>query len=279
MSCRRPSGPPRYWTNSFTIALRVSYRSGRAVSTATAPPRHPSGATQTRHGASRRTRRSAARSRGPRMRPDGRPEHEQPGVALGDDLEQRAHRPPARDAQELGRDAERGGARRGRADLLERLLVRERRVLRRRRASRSPDTAAGAACSRRSAGRPPRARWRPPSPPRPGRSATWSVARTTGRAPVRAVAGGAAVRSRSLTSAMPSSSTADHTPRSVRSQSGPSGRKGTSSVDAASRHVVQTRRPGWANLFTVCPLDGRGREEEEKQWLLPRSRRDSSSRP
>jgi hypothetical protein len=43
--------------------------------------------------------------------------------------------------------------------------------------------------------------------------------------------------------------------------------------------VVQTRRPGWANLFTVCPLDGREREEEEKQWLLPRSRRDSSSRP
>ena len=89
----------------------------------------------------------------------------------------------ARDAQQLGRDAERGRARRRLAHGLEVLLVRQRRVLAARGSSSSDRPAAGS-CSRRSAARPPRARSRAPPARRSGSTRTDSVPSTPG-APAR----------------------------------------------------------------------------------------------
>ena len=70
----------------------------------------------------------------------GRAEHEQARLGLVCQFDQRRDRARARDPQQLGRDAERRGPRRGRADRVEILLVRQRRVLA-ARASPSADTA------------------------------------------------------------------------------------------------------------------------------------------
>src|SRR6476659_3530171 len=87
-----------------------------------------------------------------------------------------------------------------------------------------------------------------------GSISTESVPRTTGRARRRTAPGGVAVRSRSLTSAMPSS----RLPiiRSAPPQA--AWRKGTSLVDCPSRHVVQPRRPGMGQfVHCIPPLAGR----------------------
>src|SRR5579864_4188434 len=71
--------------------------------------------------------------RGERAPPPGRSprvrtEHEKPGVAVAHELDHRPQRAQARDPQELGPDAQRGGAVSRRTDLVELLLVREGRV-------------------------------------------------------------------------------------------------------------------------------------------------------
>jgi Protein of unknown function (DUF559) len=79
----------------------------------------------------------------PRRAPRVGAEHEQPGAALADELEQRGDRPAAGDPQQLGGDPQRRGAAGGLADRVEILLVRERGVLtrqhQRRRVRRQPD--------------------------------------------------------------------------------------------------------------------------------------------
>src|SRR4051794_8371553 len=193
-----------YWTNSFTIALRVSYRSGPPVSTAPPRGRHPSGATQTRHGASRRTRRSAARRRGPRIRPVDGP---------------KTSSPASRSATSWS------SARTGRRLEMRKSSVAMPSAAARLAVSRTSSRASscgsvafsaptsmtvagyGGSCTMLAtiSGTPASSALAIAISSAAGSIRTCSVASTTGRARVRAVAAGAAIRSRSLTSAMPSS--------------------------------------------------------------------------
>ena len=134
----RDGEPLLFYTGRFGT-LREVARALRALSGGSVAE-----AIHTRHGASRRTARCGGPQVSARSRDRSGPNTSRPASQLTGEFQQRDDRPRARDPQQLGRDAQRGRALRGRANRLEILLVRAGSRIPGRA---SPSAGTGGSCS------------------------------------------------------------------------------------------------------------------------------------